>query len=45
MKDELVGKIMKEFVRLRGKTYSYLKDNNDKDKKQWKQKKCHKNKM
>ena len=33
MKDELVGKIMKEFVRLRGKTYSYLKDNNDKDKK------------
>ena len=26
------GKIMKEFVGLRTKTYSYLKDNNDKDK-------------
>ena len=32
MKDELGRKIMKEFVRVRGKTYSYLTDNNDKDK-------------
>ena len=33
MKDELGGKIMEKFVRLRAKTYSYLKDNNDEDKK------------
>ena len=33
MKDELGGQVMKEFVRLRTKTYSYLKDNNDEDKK------------
>ena len=29
MKDNLGGKIMKEFVRLRAKTYSYLTDNNE----------------
>ena len=29
MKDELGGQIMKEFVGVRAKTYSYLKDNND----------------
>ena len=33
MKNELGGQIMKEFVGLRAKTYSYLKDNNDEDKK------------
>ena len=33
MKDEFGGQTMKEFVRLRSKTYSYLKDNNDEDKK------------
>ena len=33
MKDKLGGEIMKEFVGLRAKTYSYLKDNNDEDKK------------
>ena len=31
MKDELVGKIKKEFVALTAKAYSYLKDNNDED--------------
>ena len=40
LKDELGGQIMKEFVGLRAKTYSYLKDNNDEDKKV-----CHKKKM
>ena len=33
MKDELGGKIMKEFFRLKVKRYSYLKDNNGEDKK------------
>ena len=33
MKDELGRKIMKELFGLRAKTYSYLKDNTDEDKK------------
>ena len=33
MEDELDGEIMKEFVALKVKTYNYLKDNNDEDKK------------
>ena len=33
VRDELGGKIMKEFFGLRAKTYSYLKDNYDEDKK------------
>ena len=40
MKDELGGQIMKELVGLRKKTYSYLKDNNDEDKKAQCAKKC-----
>ena len=32
MKDELGGQSMKEFVWLRAKIYSYLKENDDKDK-------------
>ena len=40
MKDELGGQIMKEFVRLRLKTQSYLKDNNDEDKKAKGTEKC-----
>ena len=33
MKNDLSGKIMKEFAALRAKTYSYLTGNNDEDKK------------
>ena len=33
MKDELGEQIMKKFVGLRAKTRSYLKENNDEDKK------------
>ena len=40
MKDELSGQIMKEFFGLRAKTYSYLKDNNDEDKKEKGTKRC-----
>ena len=39
MKDELGEQIMNEFLGLRAKTYSYLKDNND-DKKVKGRKKC-----
>ena len=40
MKDELGGQIMKEFVGVRAKTCSYLKDNNDEDKKAKDYKNC-----
>ena len=41
MKDDLGGQIMREFVGLRAKTYSYLKDNKYEDKKTTKgTKKC-----
>ena len=40
MKDELGGQIMKKFVGLRPKTYSYLKENNDEGKKAKGTKKC-----
>ena len=40
MKDELGGQIIKEFVGLREKTYSYLKGNNNDDKKAKGTKKC-----
>ena len=33
MKDELGGKMMKEFAALRAETYSYITDSNDEDKK------------
>ena len=42
MKGELGGKIMKEFVGSRAKTYSYLKYDNDEDKKSKRHEKvCH----
>ena len=40
MKDELSQKIMKEFQRLRAKTYSKLTDDNDESKKEKDTKKC-----
>ena len=40
MKDELGGKIMIEFVALRPKTYSYLTDDCEEDKKAKGTKKC-----
>ena len=40
MKDELGRQIMKKFVGLRPKTYSYLKENNDEGKKAKGTKKC-----
>ena len=40
MKDELGRQIMKEFIGLRAKTSSYLKDNNNKDKETKDTKKC-----
>ena len=40
MKDELGVKIMKEFIALRTKTYSYLTDNKDEDKTAKGTKKC-----
>ena len=40
MKDELGGQIMNKFVGLRAKTYSYLRNNNDKDKKAKGTRKC-----
>ena len=39
-KDELGGKIMKEFVTLRAKTYSYLMDDDAEHKKAKRTKKC-----
>ena len=39
-KDELGGKIMKEFVALRAKTYAYLTDDDDEEKKTKGTKKC-----
>ena len=40
MKDELGRKIMREFIGLRGKTYSYLIDHSSEDKKTKDTKKC-----
>ena len=39
-KDELGGKIMKEFIEFRGKTYAYLMDDHSKHKKAKGTKKC-----
>ena len=44
MKGELGGKTMKEFVGLRAKAYSYLKDINDEDKGKRHENVCHKKK-
>ena len=40
MKDEIGGQIMKELVGLRAKTYTYLKENNNEDRKAKGIKKC-----
>ena len=40
VKDELSEKIMREFIGLREKSYSYLRGNNDEDKKAKGTKKC-----
>ena len=40
MKDELGRQIIKKIVGLRAKTYSYLKDSNDEDKKTRATKEC-----
>ena len=40
MKEKLGGQIMKEFVRLKARSYSYLKDKNDEDKNVKGTKKC-----
>ena len=49
MKYGLGGEIMKEFVGLRANAYSYLKDNNDENKKECHKKShkkvCHKRKL
>ena len=44
MRDELGGKITKEFLRLKAKTYNYLTDNNNESKKAKYTKKCYKKK-
>ena len=44
MKHELGGKIMKRFVELRAKSYSYLKDDGNEDEKARHKKVCHKKK-